>query len=329
MDDLGHVNRDLADEFQVIADIYEKDGDTYRQKVYSQAAERIRIYPSTITSGIEARRNIKGIGESISKDIDEFIETGHTTRLQQLEASHVDRGHVVELFESIFRVGPVLANRFYNQGYRTLEDLWEKEKLTPAIRTAIIYSEHLKLRIPRYEMNLIKQALRDIFSHYNPTLIWIIAGSFRRGEQTSGDIDVLIQEEPDISLFNLVEELRKTGIIVGELALGQRKFLGIIQLPGFNAHRIDLLMIPKNNWAYSLMYFTGSQQFNILLRNRAQDLGYRLNEYGLYPADESGQAIPNEPSLPATTEEDIFKYLGVKYMTPEERTRNIQSLPLV
>jgi len=315
------VNDDLADELEKIGTIYQMDGDTYREKTYFTAAERIRNYPDRITSGREARKNIKGIGESVSRDIDEFLATGHTTRLQQLEASHAERSRVIELFESIFGIGPVLANRFYNQGYRTLEDLWFKANLTPAMRLAIQYKEHLKLRIPRYEMDIINQVLKDIFSRYDPHLQWLIVGSYRRGEESSGDVDVLIREEPGMVLSDIVQQLKNAGIIPGDLALGHRKYLGLIQIPGFNAHRLDLLLIPPQNWATSLMYFTGSQRFNILMRSRAQELDLRLNEYSLSKSDGT--------PLPTNTEEDIFRYLGVQYIPPEGRLRNLQSLPLI
>lgn len=316
--DLPSVNYDLADKLALIASYYTQDGDYYRAKAYSAAAQRICEYPTPITSGAEAQKEIPRVGTSLAYDIDEYLTTGQITRLQQLEQSHADRSQIIKLFMSIHGIGSVTANKFYDRGYRTLEDLWFKARLTSAQRLGIEYSEHLKLKIPREEMDLINNQLNAIFQPLN--LEWLITGSYRRGEPESGDIDVLIKQKPGITLADIVDQLKKAGLLVGDLALGASKYLGIIQLPEFNAHRIDLLLIPEHNWAYAILYFTGSQRFNILIRQRAKDLGLRLNEYGLF--DEQGNLYP------ADTEQQIFEYLGVKYLSPIERTRNLMSLPL-
>lgn len=319
-------NAALADQLAEIARLYNltnQSNDTYRAKTYEEAARRISQYPTPITSGAQARREIPRIGESLARDIDEFLTTGHISRLQNLQHSTVNQSQVLALFQSVYGIGPVKANQLYEQGFRTLEDLWfhEPDILTPAQRLAILYKEHLKLRIPRYEMDLIRHRLGEIFSAYNTNLQWVIAGSYRRGEPDSGDIDILIRGEPDISLADIVDRLKAAGIIAGDLAQGRAKYFGILRLPQYNAHRIDLQFIPPQNWAYGLLYFTGSAQFNILMRQRAEQLGLRLNEYGLYNAE--------GVSLPAQTEQDVFNSLGVRYLTPEERRRDLTALPLV
>src|SRR5262249_38679852 len=64
------------------------------------------------------------------------------------------------------------------------------------------------------------------------------------------------------------------------------------------------------DFAYGLLYFTGSKEHNIRLRQRAIDRGLSLNEY----------ALANEKkSIPAKTEADIYKALGMEYVPPEMR----------
>jgi DNA polymerase/3'-5' exonuclease PolX len=313
----------LAGQLAAIARLYQQSNDTYRARTYEEAARRISQYPTPITSGAQARREIPRVGESLQRDIDEYLTTGQIARLQNLQHNTADRSQVLRLFESIHGIGPVTANRFFDQGFRTLEDLWfaEPPVLTPAQRLAILYKEHLKLRIPRYEMDLIRQRLGEIVSAYNPNLQWVIAGSYRRGEPDSGDIDVLIRGDPGVSLADIVDRLKAAGIIAGDLAQGRAKYMGILRLPQYNAHRIDLQFIPPQNWPYGLLYFTGSAAFNILMRQRAEQLGLRLNEYGLY----NNEGV----SVPAQTEHDVFAALGVQYLPPEERRRDLTALPLV
>jgi DNA polymerase/3'-5' exonuclease PolX len=321
-DDTLHVNEHIAELFDLISSYYRQSGDVYRARTYSNAANLISAFPDTITSGQQAKENIPGIGQSVAADIDEYLSTGKISRLVNLEEQNAETKKVLDLFTSFYGIGTKTANKFYNEGYRTLEDLWYEAPLTEHQRAGIIYREHLALRIPRDEMDLINERLKEIFDSVDPDLIWMIAGSYRRGEANSGDIDVLIQGKGEVDLARIVEELEKAGFIVETLAQGPIKYLGIVRLDEEHpAHRFDIVLLSEEEWPFAVMYFTGSQRFNILMRQRAKDLGLRLNEHGLY--DEEG----NEEY--ATSEEDIFNILGVKYLTPEERTRSLKELPLL
>ena len=313
--ELDLPNEDLANHLREIGGLYKIEGDTYRAKVFNEAAQKIELYPIVITSGQNAKETIRaGIGASIMEVIDQYLTNGTSGRLEQLKQKHNDRVSIINLFMSIHGIGVSIANDLYDKGFRTLDELWYNANLTSAQQLSIYYRDHLIQRITRSEMKQIEASLLGIF----PNSEFIIAGSYRRGEPTSGDIDVLFKMKNNIRIDELVYLLKQHKLLVGDLAQGKSKYLGIFQLPGMYAHRIDILLVDPENWGNALMYFTGSQRFNILMRQRAKDLGYRLNEYGLYNI--AGTRIITD------TEEDIFKLLKVKYMTPEERTRNLPSL---
>ena len=82
-------------------------------------------------------------------------------------------------------------------------------------------------------------------------------------------------------------------------------------------HRVDIRIVEPESFPYALLYFTGSQRFNILCRQRALALGMVLNEYGLY--------LKNKPIL-ASSEAEIFSLLKIRYLEPQERTRNLDHL---
>ncbi len=193
------------------------------------------------------------------------------------------------------------------------------------MKLSIFYRNHLSERIPRNEMDAINQSFKNIF----PGIQLEIVGSYRRGEQTSGDIDVLIKSAPGVSLLSIVNTLKKYDTISGDLALKESKYLGLFHMPKRNVRRLDILIISPDSWASALMYFTGSQRFNILMRQRAKDLGYRLNEYGLFYVSSPGEKfnVGTAQRIPINTEDDIFNKLNVVYMTPEERTRDLIGLP--
>jgi DNA polymerase/3'-5' exonuclease PolX len=175
-------------------------------------------------------------------------------------------------------------------------------------KVGLRYYEDLLLCISREEM-LEHQKMLEIIPDFE------IVGSFRRKMPTSGDIDVLIRKSNENDLKTYIEQLGS--YIVEVLALGTHKCMAICQLPDKPARRIDLLLTPDEEYAYSLLYFTGSGQFNILFRQHALKMGYTLNEYKLMP-------LKSNPAPPyMKTEKDIFRFLGLRYVEPSKRNNEI------
>lgn len=328
------TNERIGELFSIIADYYMQKSDAHRAKVYADAATTVANFGTPIESGKQARKEIRGIGESVAKDIDEYLTTGEIRRLKELEKEYPGRKAVIDLFKSFHGIGPKTASKFYDTGYRTLEDLWFDAPISQATRDYIYYRNHFLERIPRSEMDIINERIGEVMRKIDPTLKWMIAGSYRRGEPTSGDIDLLVQGKGKIDLHAIVDELHKEGLLVADLAGGERpkktkgkekvpvKYLGIFRLNDeYPAHRFDIQLQSEEEWPYAVLYFTGSKQFNVLSRQRAIDLGYRLNEHDL--KDEEGNKIP------AKSEADIFRILGIKYLEPEQRSRYMTELQLV
>lgn len=313
-------NSKLAEHLSEIGKLYTLEGDQYRAKVFLEAAQKIGIYPEEIISGKDAKVKIpRGIGDSIIADIDEYLKTGTSQRLEDLKSKNVERKQVLDLFMSLYGIGPVRAIDLYNQGFRNLAQLYYKANIPESARLSIYYREHLATRIPRGEIDLVNAKFHQLF----PTLDLIVTGSYRRGEPDSGDIDILIKNTKGISLEYIVGILKQHDLLVADFTPeGKSKYLGLFRLrkDGY-VRRIDILLINPESWGTALLYFTGSQQFNILMRQRAKELNLRLNEYGLYTQDKQ--------KLDTPTEESVFNILGLRYLTPEERTRDIRNLELV
>ena len=164
-------------------------------------------------------------------------------------------------------------------------------------------------------MDEINRVIKTYLEPFDIT--WTITGSYRRGEATSGDIDIIVQARPDFNLAGIISTLRP--ILPADLSLGFNRYLGVIRLSDqYNAHRIDILLVQPESYACALLHFTGSQRFNILMRSRALAFAWRLNEYFLY--DSNGTAVST------LTEKDIFDALRVKYLTPVQRVRTMTSL---
>ena len=74
---------------------------------------------------------------------------------------------------------------------------------------------------------------------------------------------------------------------------------------------VDIRIVDEESWFPSLIYFTGSKNFNLRMRAKAKYMGFKLNEYGLF--DKSGKRMK------IRDEKDIFDILGMKYLEPEDR----------
>src|SRR5690606_8741290 len=113
-----------------------------------------------------------------------------------------------------------------------------------------------------------------------------LVGSFRRKLLDCGDIDVILslkkkasKKERQEVLENLVSFLKEKGYIIESLALGNKKFIGIVKLKKGISRRIDILITSIKEYPFALLYFTGSQELNVEMRAKAILKGYSINEY--------------------------------------------------
>jgi len=106
-------------------------------------------------------------------------------------------------------------------------------------------------------------------------------------------------------------------IITHILSRGKSKSLTLGRLPGKPARRIDVLYSPPDEYAFAVLYFTGSKAFNTVQRQRAVDRGYTLNEHGIHHFKKGVKGEKVEGKF--TTEKDIFDFLEMAYKEPHER----------
>ncbi len=301
-------NENIAKIFDKLARQFKNE--IYRKRAYENAAEEIRHHQHLIISGSQAQK-IRGIGKSIAAKIDEILKTGTVSTIKEPSKEEIEMENTLKIFSNIHGVGNKTAEKWYNKGYKTLKNLAILyPNMTDAQKLGYYYYNQLNLRIPRFEMTQISKVIDGIM--YKMNLKYMICGSYRREEKDSGDIDCLIKSDGTTDLKDIVDMMIKQGLIIGKLALGKSKYMGICRLDKkHNARRIDLLIVTKETWAYSTLYFTGSKNLNVRMRAKANELGLTMNEYRMI--DKEGVYIP------AKTEKDIFDYLGIKYLEPNER----------
>lgn len=341
----------------------------FRALSVQKAVIAIKKYPYPITNYVQAQE-IRGVGERIAYRIDEILKTG-TLRELRVEATPFVRA--VENLVKINGVGETLAKKLISN-YQILDinDLRRKlgdggitlltkrkykelrELITPQMEIGIKYFEDIQKKIPRNDITEMKKYLKQLVQDISPFLRIKICGSYRRHAKESGDIDILLVHpgiettteviQSRIQYLKLfVEKLFESGFMIDTLSYGLTKFLGVARWKGL-ARRIDIIWTPRDSYFYALLYFTGNDILNRVMRTIALKKGYSLNNYGLYPVEEpcrrrrAGEGVDRTVNyktnlvdekapkqyvtgekIKVNSEREIFEILEIEYLAPHER----------
>jgi len=309
------LNKSLLGILGELEELMKLKGEPFRARAYHNAAETIMLYQQPITD-IKQLKGLPGIGKTIMEKFNEYITTG---KLKTLERA---KGDPVYLFPKIYGIGPKKAKQLVAEGVSTLDELRERqdELLNTNQKLGLKYFEDIEKRIPRAEINEYSDILADVFSKLKHTgSRFEIVGSYRRGAMDSGDIDIIItNDQNDSSIFNkFIKALQDRDIIIEILTKGKTKSMAIGKLPGQTPRRIDFMYASPAEYAFAILYFTGSKAFNVVMRQRALDLGYSMNEHGLYKM--AGKKKGARLDILFPTERSIFEFLGLEYKKPTER----------
>ncbi|XP_063290112.1 DNA polymerase lambda [Pelobates fuscus] len=320
-------NQFITDKLEVLAKAYSVQGDRWRALGYSKAINALKSYHKPVTSSEEAS-NILGIGKKMAEKIEEILDSGHLRKLDHIS----DSVAVLEIFSNIWGAGVKTAQSWYQQGFRTLDDIRSKANLTAQQVIGLKYYEDFLERMPRDEAGKIEETVQNVAHNINSGLISVACGSYRRGKQTCGDVDVLVTHPDGKShkgIFSkLIEGLKLQGFITDDLVSNeengqQKKYLGVCCLPGPGQRhrRLDIIVVPYGEFACALMYFTGSAHFNRSMRALAKTKGMSLSEHSLNKdvVRNGSIKVNNGYPLPTPTEKDVFQLLDLPFREPRER----------
>ena len=317
-DNFKGYNEEFINLLDKLGGIMMKHGEPFRAKAYQKAQESIISYPNKITS-VSQLEGLAGIGTTIMEKFEEYLKTG-TLRIIEHEKTNP-----INILTDVYGIGPKKAEELIKVGVKTIADLRARqdELLNDIQKIGLRFYEDILERIPRQEIEEYKELFisvaKSIAKGVTKSDTFEIVGSYRRGAQNSGDIDVIITGETGLLYKDLIDELIKRKIIFHVLSRGPVKTLVIAKLPNKTVvRRIDFLYTPPNEYAFALLYFTGSKIFNTVMRQKALDQGYTLNEHGIshLTADKKKGDLVAEPF---PNEKAIFDFLGMPYRTPLER----------
>jgi len=272
----------------------------------------------------------------VMQKIDQIIKTGNLSQVNK----YLSDPKVIAISEltKIPEIGPAAADKLYSKGIKNISDLIIEFKKDPDLLNSkqeigLKYYKDLEQRIPREEMNswneffkqLMEKTINEMKKKPNKYSIELV-GSYRRKKETSGDIDVLISSDKyKTELMTLFKNNLYLSDITNEemtFSSGNTKYMGIGKIKTEYRH-IDIFYYSEKEYPFALLFSTGSGNFNIEMRKHANKNGYSLSEKELKYLNK--QSVSEKDYLSdikkkyPETEEDIFKYLGLKYIKPEDR----------
>ncbi len=345
--DAENPNARTIEVLQSMCDYYTRINDQWRILAYRKGIATLRRQATKITTEEEAFQ-LPNIGQRLAAKIEEIATTNNLRRLEYANDDPLDQ--VLETFLKIYDVGTSRANKWIAAGFRTLDDLREKADLTTNQRIGIDHYDDLNTRIPRDEITALFAYVTREAAQLDPSVELLVGGSYRRGSDSSGDIDIIVTKKGTNSpgelvpfLEELVAILTRKGFLVAVLAALHAnrpgkdgpgsKWHGCCVLPkdGDGAggdetppiwRRIDFLLVPESQYGAALIYFTGNDIFNRSMRLLASKKGMRLNQRGLYKEVMRGKnraKVTEGGLLEGRDEKRIFELLGVKWREPSER----------
>ncbi|KAG6016878.1 hypothetical protein E4U41_004332 [Claviceps citrina] len=350
----NNPNARTIEVLQRMANYYERVNDQWRSIGYRKAMATLRRQTVRVTSEEEAAK-LPHIGRRIARKIEEIATTNELRRLAYAEREPTDSA--LQLFLQIYGVGTGQAQQWLARGYRTLDDLRTKARLSPGQRIGVEHLEDLNRRIPRREVEALGEHVRRVAARVDPLLELIIGGSYRRGSPSSRDIDLIVTkpdtrsvEQLQAPFAELLRTLEDEGFLTARLASfhpgsksgseGGSRFHGCCVLPpardgagtgtgtgtghdGPIWRRIDFLLVPETQMGGALIYFTGNDMFNRSMRLLARRKGMRLNQRGLFYRRGAGGTTTGAGTtgelVEGRSERRIFELLGVQWREPSER----------
>lgn len=321
------TNSEIAEKLREIYQLMQLAGENrFRAIAFDRAAQTIESLNEDINVYIQENNltDIKGIGNSIAEDIKSYAETGKIEVLESLR-ERIPEGIIQWL--NISGLGPKNIAKIHKElGISTIEELKEAcsdgrvagldglgEKSAQKILKSIEWMEQFDERCRLDEATEIARPMYEFLKDIEGVQAIEIAGSLRRSNETIGDIDIIIgAEEKHIS--NLFDAFVNHALVVEVLGRGDTKS----SIRTREGRQVDLRIVKPEQFPAALMYFTGSKEHNVVLRQRARDRGMSLNEYGLFKLNEEGDTDFDQP-VAYSSETDIYQKLDLHFVPPELR----------
>jgi DNA polymerase (family X) len=326
------TNSDISAVFEHVADLLDYEGgNVFRVRAYRNAAHTISSMVESLASvrsdPDRKLTGIEGIGADLAGKIETLLDSGHLPMLEDLKA------RIPAVVFELMRVpglGPkkvkALVDELGVDSLDALEQACREGRVRDvkgfgAKTEAAILDNIAFAKSPEHDRLLWEEADEIV----QPLLVWMRecpavrqaegAGSWRRGRETVGDIDILIDSVQAAAVMDHLEAWNECGDV---LLRGDTK----TSVRGPRGIQIDLRVVDHGSFGAAWQYFTGSKDHNVRLRSRARDRHLTINEYGVFRLVPGADADPKPvkgDAIAGRTEEDVYRAVGLPWIPPEIR----------
>ena len=308
--------------------------DPFRVRSYRRAAEAVEastIQLATLAGPAELKQllAIPGIGKGMAANIQEIEKAGTFPMREELLVR--------------YKPSMLALLKLPGMGPKSVALLWEAIQVSSISELEEALVDGRVAKLPRFgekQVEKLRQGIEDYNKNTGRFLLSSVeeaaeklteylrgfpgltriepAGSFRRGRETAGDLDMLVTGPAcaEDCVASAVEYVAAYPPLDTLLAKGQNKVSFRMRPRGqIHALQVDVRLLPEGSWGAAMQYFTGSKMHNVTLRQRALRKGYTLSEYAL-------ARIEDGSFVAGASEEEIYAALGMDWIAPELRENN-------
>lgn len=319
-------NREIADIFDELADLLEfKNENPFRVRAYRNGARAIRDLDESVATILsDSERDLAdlpGIGKTLAEKSSQLLATG---TLDQLESLRKEVPVSVLQMVRVPGLGAKKAAALHRElGIENLQQLREAcesqqvrklkgfgAKTEQVILEGMEIAESASQRMRWADADAIVQALIAHLQQNDSVQRIEAAGSYRRGKETVGDLDLLVVAADRDAAMDQLESFphRTTTIVRGD----EKKTKMSIRVG--EAFQVDMRLVDQDQFGAALIYFTGSKAHNVRIRSIGKKRGLKINEYGVFRDSDA-----SETRVAGKTEADVYASLDLPVFPPELR----------
>lgn len=312
------TNAEIAKILREMGGYYEMQNEPWRPRAYEKAADSIDALDEQLeqvykVSGFKGLRAVPGVGQGIAEHIEELLKTGHLKKYEALKRKIPVNLTELTILEG---VGAKTAGELYKKlKVKNLKDLKQAvarhklqklkgfgKKSEENIQKALEVQTGRPARYLMGDIYPIIEALQGKLKNSGKFSRLEVGGSYRRRQETLGDIDILATAKDPAAAMEYFVRLPEASRVMDH---GQTK--SVIKLG--SGIQVDLRIVPEASWGAALQYFTGDLAHNIKMRKIAIERGWKLSEYGVF----KGKKL-----IAGKSEDEVYKKLGLKQVPPPE-----------
>ncbi|XP_040034016.2 DNA nucleotidylexotransferase isoform X1 [Gasterosteus aculeatus] len=343
-------NKKITDAFEVLAENYEFNEMDGSCLAFRRAASVLKSLPMAVRS-LRETQDLPCLGEHTKAVMEEVLRCGRSFEVEKLLSD--ERYQTFKLFTSVFGVGPKTADKWYRGGLRSFSEVLADRSihLNQMQQIGFLHYGDISGVVSKAEARSLRNIIDEAARATTPAAKVALTGGFCREKEFGHDVDFIVTT-PELGgeetlLPKIIDELKKQGMLLYcdyhpstfdinklpspkfEAMDHYAKCFLILRLEGsrvegglhiaegdnrgWRAVRVDLVSPPVDRYAFALLGWSGSRQFERDLRRFARaKRGMLLDNHALYDKNK-------KEFLAASTEKDIFAHLGLEYIEPWQR----------